>query len=502
MRKLLLASAATVGASAMMLGGAYAQPATALPASPLSGTYLVTPNGGGGGANNNLNYQGYYTPGNDVAPTPGTMNVHLNFAVWVEASMEGSSADKSNAGNGGAAGSSYKVQPYNMQSYFRIYPGVDAMATNGLKYGANVEIRENWSAQPYNAAQGATAAANAGTGLASSTATGASGPTCTQTLYVRRAFVYFGADRVGIFRFGQGDSSNGSFDNGVTTWQNYDMGNWNGDIPTPIPSNVNPTWPFLAQQGADYGNNKVVYFSPQFAGFDFSATWAPNSFNGENQCGVAGPSCSQLSSSSGTVTGGNTDGARLQNEVQAAARYQGNLGPVGVYAYAAYIGSGHVDYTGAPPTLASAPGGWNGKFNNLSIANVGAVLTIAGVSFGGNYMGGAYNGSGGAQPSGGAPGNSWIVGAQYANGPWTVGISYLNYQAQGSAVLTKISQRYNDEFNVGGTWNAAPGLWFYAEYGWAQMHQGDFNYVQAANLSPLENTVQAQVFVVGTKIRW
>ena len=37
-----------------------------------------------------------------------------------------------------------------------------------------------------------------------------------------------------------------------------------------------PTFWFLATQGAEYGNTKVVYLSPQIAGFDFGLQWAPN----------------------------------------------------------------------------------------------------------------------------------------------------------------------------------------------------------------------------------
>ena len=33
-----------------------------------------------------------------------------------------------------------------MGTYFRLYPGVDAMAANGLRYGAQAEIRENFIA--------------------------------------------------------------------------------------------------------------------------------------------------------------------------------------------------------------------------------------------------------------------------------------------------------------------------------------------------------------------
>ena len=404
MRKHLLATVAVVGASALMLGAANAQaPAAAMPTSPMSGSYLVTPDGGGGGANNNLNYQGWYAPGHDAAPTPGTFSVHLNFANWLEVGAGFGDGFEVGPAEGGPAGTEFKANSYNIQEYFRFYPGFDAMATNGLKYGSQVEIRENWSAQGYNSAAPSAGSAYNSSGNASS------GFTCTQTLYVRRAFVYLGAASVGILRLGQGDSTIGSFDNGVTTFQNFDTGNWNGDTPQFVPGNLQPAWPYLSQQGADYGNAKAVYLSPQFAGLDFSATWTPNNTQGEGPCANAGIACFELSQSS-------TSDPRWTNEFQVGARYQATLGAVGVYGYAAYVGSGSINYTGPAVTPA-----WNGKYHGLSAGNVGVVFTVAGLSVGGNYFGGTYNGANLTDPDGGAPGNAFTVGVQYTNGPITVG---------------------------------------------------------------------------------
>jgi len=496
MRKLLLASAAAMGASMSLVGMASAQTAPALPPGPLSGSFVTAPYAGPG-ANNNNNYQGYMLPGAIANPTPGSFVVHLNAASWFYLSVEGSSADKVNPGNTGIpSNGSFKVAPYNALQYFRLYPGVDAMATNGLRYGASTEIRENWSAQSYNAASPGAAAGSA----LNSNSNPSSGFTCTQTLYVRRAFIYFAADRVGIVRLGQGDDVTGSFDNGVTTFQNFSTGGWNSDVATPIPSSVSVIFPWLSQQGADYGSNKVVYFSPQFAGFDFGLSWAPNNVNGEDQCSAAGSSCAELSSSTTLA-----DGARWMNHFEAGARYQGTIGPVAIYGMAAYVGSGHVDYTGAPPAEALGSH-WNGKYNNISAADVGIALTVGGLTFGGHYLGGQLNNTNSTNPQGAPQAQGWLVGLQYATGPYVVGVDYYNYQDHGAPTLTNVSQRYSDAFDVGGTWNAAPGLYFYAEYVWGQQHQGGFNFLTGAvNGSPgsnLENTTQAQAFVLGTKVRW
>ena len=41
------------------------------------------------------------------------------------------------------------MNPEQFIGYFRLYPGVDALATNGLRYGAIVEIRQNFIGQSY-----------------------------------------------------------------------------------------------------------------------------------------------------------------------------------------------------------------------------------------------------------------------------------------------------------------------------------------------------------------
>ena len=132
MRKLLLASAATVG----LVGTAVAQTPPAptemlgIPSQP--STYL--------GGNNSLNSDGGPLPPSPSAPTPGTMTIHLNGRVWGYFGVQGGSSSDV-AGN--------KVNPYQIIGYFRLYPGVDALATNGLRYGAIVEIRQNFIGQTY-----------------------------------------------------------------------------------------------------------------------------------------------------------------------------------------------------------------------------------------------------------------------------------------------------------------------------------------------------------------
>ncbi len=167
MRKLLLGSAAVLGAG--LAGPAIAQTTTtgtALPPTWTEGPLPTAPSGIGAG-NNNLNAQGFYTPGPMVAPTPGSIVVHFNGRVVWYAFAENETSDVNANGS--------KAQPYGTLGYFRFYPGVDAMAANGLRYGAGVEIREQISYSNASATSGGASGATYGTGT-TVTATSATPP--------------------------------------------------------------------------------------------------------------------------------------------------------------------------------------------------------------------------------------------------------------------------------------------------------------------------------------
>ena len=480
MRKLLLASAATVGASAGMLGVAFAQ----APAAPAQ-KQIIQVEAGASGANSNNNYQAATLPGGVANPTPGTMVVRLNGRVWSEIGLGG--------GSGYQAGT-FKANPYSIGTYFRLYPGVDAMATNGLRYGAQVEIRENFRAI---ATGSNTTAGSSNNAIATTGQTGGSPLTCGQTLYVRRAFVYLSGANWGLIRMGQTDGVTGVFDNGITTGQQVGQGLWNGDAPIVAGGAGAVTFPWLTQQGAEYGTNKIFYLSPQFAGFDFGIDWAANNGNQEGGGYTASSGDPQLSSSA--VLG---DGARFTNMYKVGARYQGTFGPVAVYGFGAYIGSGHVNYTGAAPAPAAPGATYNGKFKNLSAGFVGAEFTFAGFSVGGAWQGGQYNETMALEPQNGSGAQAWSINAMWTGGPWTAGVTYYQFDDQGAVALSGFSQQHQDALGIGGNYQAAPGLQFYAEYIYGQKHQGGFNYITGTSGSPFNNDVHTQAFLVGTLIGW
>jgi hypothetical protein len=205
---------------------------------------------------NNNNYQAAMLPGALANPTPGTMVVHFNGKVVAEMQAAWTSLDARTFTAGRVTGTA-KLEPLAMQYYARLYAGMDPMATNGLRYGAAMEIRMN----------------NSGA-ISSSSSTNASGLSCLQTLYVRRAFVYAAGDNWSSAAGGLGGS---------------DAQNTTG---------TNPSFWFLSTQGAEYAYNKLVCISPQFAGIDFGFQYAPQITNG------FGLSNSTSSAVNGLLTGG------------------------------------------------------------------------------------------------------------------------------------------------------------------------------------------------------
>jgi len=545
MRKILLASVATLGTTGGLVGMALAQAPAAPPAPPSQGQTAWTPIPAPTAyVNNNNNYAAPALPGALANPTPGTIVIHINGRVTVQVQGNWSSADgrlvTAPAGSPGAgtvggpaviaAGAAtplgttlgnngsgpVKVSPTAVGSYARLYFGADGMATNGLRYGAAIEIRQNFTGQISNAAS-----------------SGASGYSSLETLYVRRAFTYVAGANWGILRAGQADGVIGIFDNGVTTFQFLPSGNLNGgDLQGNALQNATVPFWFLGQAGNEYDNNKLVYLSPQIAGFDFGLQYAPDTSNGAFgiggsnnalngsitgagtgtglSCAVANTGCPTMSSGPGSL-----DGSRILNQTVLGLRYQGVLGGVGVLAYGAYEFSGHANYTGPASTTAfgaanlgntAAVGGtaakFTGNYNGLSFGSGGLALTYAGFTLGGNVIGGSLNGQLALQPQGGAPEVAFLVGLKYVNGPLTMGIVAERGDYQGAQQMTGITQRRGRGIDVGVGYTVAPGYIVYAEYMWQDIYQGGVNLITGGLGTGANNEIRSQGVMIANTVNF
>ena len=92
MRKLLLASATTLGIGGLM-GAAFVQAPTAAVGAPLQGQVAYPMANPIASVNNNNNYQAPALPGPIANPTPGTIVIHMNGKVQTTFQSSWSSSD-------------------------------------------------------------------------------------------------------------------------------------------------------------------------------------------------------------------------------------------------------------------------------------------------------------------------------------------------------------------------------------------------------------------------
>jgi predicted porin len=438
-----------------------------------------------------------------AGPTPGTVTVRLNgrfrfYAVAVADRNSDVTAPLTTPATPGTSASGGRQVGYSFGSYARLYPGFDGVAANGLKYGASLEIRQDnggANARAGGGAVGSISGSNQGRGA----------------LYFRREWGYIGTDQLGTLRLGSIDSASSLYMTG--NFENFNDGGLNGDLDGFASPNNQITWPF-ADVGNLYSTTKAVYLSPQFFGFDAGISYEPNTgavLNG-NHCdsGLGGSiGCERLGS-----TYNNAESGRRRNTIDALLRYRGTFGGFGIAATGGYIHSGNVkDISGERPfnSNRSTPGlGIRDNFDGLEVGDFGLALTYGGLSVGGKYQFGRFNGQWNLAPKGVADGEAFLGGASYTFGPVIVGAHYLNYKSAGdigNAVFGR--QRKEQGIAAGATYSLAPGLSIFLSYVGTERKQSGYNFATGAGVTPTapggnrdHNKVTAQVVGIGTSFSW
>jgi hypothetical protein len=411
-----------------------------------------------------IGYAGFDAASAQTSPeAPGSVTVRLNGRVNWYAGIEGSSLD-----NDSSTGT--KTSTTNFYGYFRLYPGFDGVAANGLHYGAAAEIRINGGE------------------------TGSD-----ETLFVHQAYGYFGLPKYGQISFGQENGPSVIFQTG--TFEGFNDGGWDGDIESMIPGAGEVIYPW-ADGNSDYNEStsKIVYLSPTLAGFQFGVGFTPNQ--------TALNDTDAPTSVTTPITGG-----LPRNLIDIGGQYTQTFGPVGVQIGADYTNSGQVNYTG-PATADSVT-----RYHDLSIVQGGATATIAGFTFGGNAVYGAFNQADSytilLEPEGGTNGVAWLAGAQYTAGPVVVGASFFHFNQTGNvpggidagsgATITpaglSTGQQQNEGFAAGGTYTLVPGVNLFVDYLWGFRQQGGYDFA-TGDAGTEHNYIQAQLFGVGTQIQW
>jgi len=465
MRKVLLTTAAVVGAAISLGGVANAQQVA----------YPAPPYGEAGPTFGESSAPPTTASSSEVSgmTAPNSFVVHLNGRINWYAGVAGSSASEFDG---------YKLNPQSFVGYVRLYPGFNATAANGLKYGFVGEIRMPGSNQT-------TGGATPG-----STSSG-------QTLWWHTAYGYVGSDEFGDFRFGQGPNATALWQGNYTT-ESFNDGGWDGDVPALVPGVVQPVFPF-ADDDPLWTGDKIVYLSPNFSGFQFGASYEPNTANlwDTPGCSTASAGCNGLIA--GPTTLGTGSGAgRFQNMVDIAGNYSGTFNGVGVGALAAYVGSSAVRNNSGLPVQ---------QYYGYSVGVFGASLSYAGFTLAGNVNFGQMNGDWGLQPKGGVDEVAWIAGLQYAEGPYVIGASYFKTNMAGNwtgaNALVGVARTENDlGFAAGGTYQLAPGIALYLSYLYGQRHQDGWNF-NAGTPSSLVvggggNNTRANLIAVGSVLSW
>ncbi len=488
MRKLLLATVAGLGTWGAVVSDASAQNAVQAPTQS-NASYTT--------------YQGGAALPAASAPSPGTVVVRLNGRVrfYAYAAFDG------DASNSNAAGTlQNKQDKYGFAEYGRLYPGFDGVAANGLKYGASLEIRQDTNAPAGGGANGSVSGQDpkrAG-------------------LYFRRVWGYLGTNEAGTIRLGSTDQPTSLYLTG--NFENFNDGGWNGDLPGFFSGNNQPAWPF-SDVGSYYTTNKAVYLSPQIFGFDLGASYEPSTANlsGSDNCASPGVAyggtynspagqtsyCDRASS-----TNNINESARRRNTFDLLLRYRATYGAFGVAATAAYITGSHVGYNGSQPltnnvlaTTGQAPG-----YRGLNIGDFGAAVTVAGLSVGGHYTTGRFNGNvANTLPSGVPDSNAWLGGASYTFGPMIVGASYFVSESAGDIGNAFFGRQRKDQgIAAGGTYSLAPGISLFLSALWGERKQNGYNFVTGSGVSAAtgaagsaaNNKVTVSGVSLGTAFSW
>ena len=440
MRKILLGTTAVVGA-ALLAPGAFAQTTQGGGGQVGQGVTVPTAPGTVGVAPTPLNV-GPSAPNTQVVvpPTPamagaGGLTIRLGGYFAFTGALVQDDWDYARSRNTVTGTNQSRARSrYDFRNDAELNVFVDGRTSNGITYGAVFELQMD------------NIVAQSGDGT---------------TVSFDELYGYLGFDGLGTFRFGQEDSAASLLQvrapasqalGGDAEWDEFIVQTGLTDSAPYIMSGIN--------DGSDA--TKIIYLSPQFAGFDFGMSYAPNAYEGER------------TNIDGTTTQAQRDRTGIENEMSAAVRYRGTFGPVG-------INAGLGGMWASPPQLNGSGVAFgnvgNPRAQNVYAYTAGLVLTGYGFSFGGEYTWGQYRGAGVGRTAINAGVDSsqhYLLGLTYTMGPLVFGAVWgQGWQGNGvSAVRTSattvaytdLDDRRQDLWGVGVAYNLAPGLVLFGLY--------------------------------------
>lgn len=340
---------------------------------------------------------------------------------------------------------------FDFRSEFEVQVFVTGKAANGLSYGAVIELQND----------------NVGGGAGSA-------------LDADEAYVFISSPTLGTLRIGEEDSAASLMQVRVPTITGMGPdGNWD-ELLTNRAGTRNGNQYLLSGINDGSDATKIIYLSPQFFGFDFGVSYAPNSGEGER----VGQGTSVDGAGITLPLAGQRERATLTNELSAAVRYRGSFGNIGVQAA---VGAMRAD---APERTAA---GAATALQDVTAYTLGLAVTGFGVTVGGEYTWGKYGGASvgrAALANGRDNSNHWVLGATYVMGAFSVGAYYgQGEQDNGGAA----ADRKQTVWGLGVAYNIAPGLDAIASY-------NDLTDKNGPDSAPGTNTRDVQVLYAGFRL--
>lgn len=202
-----------------------------------------------------------------------------------------------------------------------------------------------------------------------------------------------------------------------------------------------------------WGDEKITYLTPKFNGFQAGVSYAPTLTAGLGGIGGAGVNAA--------VSGMDTDNdtGDYEHGLEIAARWDGEFEDVSIS-----LGGGYATAsTEADVAGVALPG-----TDDLDQYNVALDLGFMGFGLGGAYFldnnGIAQNGDS----------ETWVIGADWENGPYTLGLSYLdrNDEVNAAAVGGFGGELDTTRVTGGGSYAYGPGMSFRGSVSWLNEDDG------------------------------
>jgi len=212
---------------------------------------------------------------------------------------------------------------------------------------------------------------------------------------------------------------------------------------------------------------RITYMTPKFNGFQAGVSYAVK----------AGDIASTTGAMSATKTAG-----ELKNLYELGARYDGEY-----QGFAFNLGAGYSDNSLAAPNSVPAAGTLSDRRDGVKGYNLGANVMFQNFSLGGAYLVSETNVSAlivdtdlTSVRNADVEGETYVIGAAYDNGPYHVGVSYLDQTVTRDAISNTLASDANnraytgaeknfDRLTLGGGYSFGPGITFRGSVAWGEV---------------------------------